>query len=320
MPSDPVRPFAPLRTLQRYEHVAERLAAEIRSGAFAPGERLPSERDLARRLEVGRASVREAIAALQVQGVIETRPGSGSFVAADAAERLPAPSGLPHDASPSDLLEARALLEPAIARLAAERGRPDAERRAAARRDGGRRRPARIRPPAQGWNESDRLFHRQIAAMTGNPVLAGIADHVAALMDQPLWQRLRDDSIATPGHTRHPPRRAPHDLRGDRRGRPRRRRALRRPARQARAPLHDPRLTGARMRFPGIIPAVTTPFDADGGVDAAALAANVRFLLDAGVHGIVGTGTMGEAGSLDARRAPARARDGRRGGRRRRCR
>ena len=54
------------------------------------------------------------------------------------------------------------------------------------------------------------------------------------------------------------------------------------------------------MRFPGIIPAVTTPFDADGAVDTTGLAANVRFLLDAGVHGIVGTGTMGEAGSLDA--------------------
>ena len=189
-----------MRTLQRYEHVAERLAGEIRSGAFAAGERLPSERDLARRLEVGRASVREAIAALQVQGVIETRPGSGSFVAADAAERLPAPSGLPHDASPSDLLETRALLEPAIARLAAERGRPDAEcERLLAAMEAA----ADPQDPAarQGWNESDRLFHLRLAELMGNPVLAGIAGHVAALMDQPLWQRLRDDSIATPGHT-----------------------------------------------------------------------------------------------------------------------
>jgi len=190
----------PLRTLQRYEHVAERLAAEIRSGALAPGQRLPSERDLARRLTVGRASVREAIAALQVQGMIDTRPGSGSFVAADAAERTPPPAGLPHDASPTDLLEARALIEPAVARLAAERGRPDAvaERLLAAMEAASD--PAD--PAARaGWNESDRLFHRQIAAMTGNPVLAGIAEHIAGLMDQPLWQRLRDDSIATPGRT-----------------------------------------------------------------------------------------------------------------------
>ena len=52
------------------------------------------------------------------------------------------------------------------------------------------------------------------------------------------------------------------------------------------------------MRFPGIIPAVTTPFDASGAIDFEALAGNVAALLDAGVHGIVATGTMGEAGSL----------------------
>jgi dihydrodipicolinate synthase/N-acetylneuraminate lyase len=52
------------------------------------------------------------------------------------------------------------------------------------------------------------------------------------------------------------------------------------------------------MRFPGIIPAVTTPFDASGAIDFEGLAGNVAALLDAGVHGIVATGTMGEAGSL----------------------
>jgi 4-hydroxy-tetrahydrodipicolinate synthase len=54
------------------------------------------------------------------------------------------------------------------------------------------------------------------------------------------------------------------------------------------------------MRFPGIIPAVTTPFDSAGEVDAAALESNLAALLDAGVHGIVATGTMGEAGSLSS--------------------
>jgi 4-hydroxy-tetrahydrodipicolinate synthase len=54
------------------------------------------------------------------------------------------------------------------------------------------------------------------------------------------------------------------------------------------------------VRFPGIIPAVTTPFDATGAVDHEALARNLAALLDAGVHGFVATGTMGEAGSLSA--------------------
>src|SRR5919204_1141315 len=71
------------------------------------------------------------------------------------------------------------------------------------------------------------------------------------------------------------------------------------------------------MRSRGITPAVTTPFDASGGIDEAALASNVAALLEAGVHGIVATGTMGEAGSLSTaeRRAVvaavARAVDGR---------
>ena len=54
------------------------------------------------------------------------------------------------------------------------------------------------------------------------------------------------------------------------------------------------------MRFPGIIPALTTPFGPDGAVDHAALERNATALLDAGVHGFVATGTMGEAGSLSA--------------------
>ena len=52
------------------------------------------------------------------------------------------------------------------------------------------------------------------------------------------------------------------------------------------------------MRFPGIIPAVTTPFDAAGEIDVASLERNLGVLLDAGVHGLVATGTMGEAGSM----------------------
>jgi DNA-binding FadR family transcriptional regulator len=185
------------RPLQRYEQIAERLASDIRSGLLAPGERLPSERELARALEVSRASVREALAALQLRGVVETRAGAGTFVTAEP----PLSDAPQHDASPSAVLEARAQLEPAIARLAAARAQPDpaVENLLTAME-------AATDPDDQAaratWNASDRLFHRQLAAMTGNPVLLAFADHVAALMDEPLWQRLRDDSIATPGRTR----------------------------------------------------------------------------------------------------------------------
>ena len=130
---------------QRYERIAERLAADIRAGRLAPGERLPGERELARRLEVGRASVREAIAALALRGVLATRPGAGSYVADDALERLAPGEVGAHDAGPFDLLEARLLLEPGVAALAARRGRRDPEAERAARRDGRRRGRARPR-------------------------------------------------------------------------------------------------------------------------------------------------------------------------------
>ena len=179
------------KPLQRYEQIAERLADDIRSGTLVPGERLPSERELARTLEVSRASVREALASLALQGVVETRHGAGTFVVGP-----PPSNGTQHDASPSAVLEARTALEPAVARLAAARAQRDetAEKLLAAMEA----EPVEIAT----WNASDRLFHRQLAAMTGNPVLLAFADHVASLMDQPLWQRLRDDSIAQPGRTR----------------------------------------------------------------------------------------------------------------------
>jgi DNA-binding FadR family transcriptional regulator len=115
---------------------------------------------------------------------------------------------LPHDASPSDVLQARELLEPAVARLAAARARrdPEAEELLEAMEDAvdlsGPREGAPDPRALAAWSDTDRLFHRRIAAMTGNPVLLALADQVAARMDEPLWRRLRDESVATPGRTR----------------------------------------------------------------------------------------------------------------------
>jgi DNA-binding FadR family transcriptional regulator len=204
IPSGQRTRYAPLDQPQRYERIAARLADDVRAGRLAPGQRLPSERELARRLQVGRASVREALAALALRGVLETRPGSGSFVARDARDRVgengaTADDGngrLPADASPSELLEARLALEPRVARLAARAGGADAElERLVDAMDAG------VADRA-AWNDADRRFHHRIAVLTGNRILIALADHVAALMDQALWQRLRDESVADPAQAR----------------------------------------------------------------------------------------------------------------------
>lgn len=181
-----------LHSPQLYERIAARLAGDVRSGALAPGERLPGERELARSMGVGRSSVREAIAALQVEGVVVTRPGSGTYVANDPP--LAIDDGCVPDVSPSALLEARALLEPRVAALAAERGvGADAETE---------RLLAAMETNTLPWNDADRLFHHRLAELTGNPVLVILAAQIADVMDQPLWQRLRDDSVADAAHMR----------------------------------------------------------------------------------------------------------------------
>ncbi len=154
--------------------------------------------------------MREALGFLQVQGIVETRRGAGSFIAADVHARLAATAptggadGLPADASPAALLRARALLEPQIAREAAQLRAaalsPAPPLDALLARMEGASDPE---DPAQRrvWSDADRDFHLAVATATGNPVLEAVGGHLAALMDQPLWRRLRDDSIGVPGRT-----------------------------------------------------------------------------------------------------------------------
>lgn len=109
------------------EGVAARLEQLILDGVFRPGQLLPSERRLCERLGVSRASLREGLRILRSKGIIETRHGRGSTVAA----LLPAREQSPlmhlfrdHPRTLFDLLEVRALLEGESARLAASRGTP----------------------------------------------------------------------------------------------------------------------------------------------------------------------------------------------------
>ncbi|MFN8113071.1 MAG: FadR/GntR family transcriptional regulator [Solirubrobacterales bacterium] len=190
--------FEPLRGRQLYERVADEIAAQVRAGALKPGDRLPGERTMAQQLEVGRTTVHEAIASLQVSGIVETRRGAGSVVAEDALERLEFTEGTVReersDASPAALLEVRELIEPAAARRAASLGKRDklAESLLTPQPE-----PLDLGDPAAraAWNDRDRLFHRQIGEMTGNPIMGSICGEISETMNQVLWQHLRDSVL-----------------------------------------------------------------------------------------------------------------------------
>lgn len=146
-----------------YQSVAAEILSLIESGEFPPGSRLPGERDLAERLGVSRVTIREAEIALEAQGWIAIKTGSGVYVRPRPANSLGA---LP-DITAFDLTAARAVIEAEAAALAAVRITDaeveELEQLVRAMSDPG--------ATDQEANESDRRFHLTIAKATGNPVV-----------------------------------------------------------------------------------------------------------------------------------------------------
>jgi GntR family transcriptional regulator, transcriptional repressor for pyruvate dehydrogenase complex len=110
------------------ESLARIIVDQIKNGIFSPGSRLPTEKDLMTKYQVGRSSVREAFQSLAILGVLETHPGQGTFVKDISKNVIVNPhifTPLVGTETNNDFLEARLLVEPAIAGLAAKRHTTD---------------------------------------------------------------------------------------------------------------------------------------------------------------------------------------------------
>lgn len=165
---------APIRREVVSEQVAQRLLSLIQSGNLKPGQQLPPERELAVTLEVSRPSLREALRALSLLGVVRIRPGGGAFVSALDPESLLAPIHFfvsLDSGNLESLFDARILIESGIVRLAATRITKAAletlkscvEHEADELLD------------VERFIASDELFHKTIFAAVDNPFLIKIA-------------------------------------------------------------------------------------------------------------------------------------------------
>jgi GntR family transcriptional repressor for pyruvate dehydrogenase complex len=176
MASMPATPLALSRAPRSKlaETVAQQLLGEIREKQLPPGTRMPSERELMHALGVGRSTIREAINGLAMLGVLEIRHGQGAFVVSPDAGRA-APSAITAALARGvtrDLFEARRLVEPEAARLAAER-RTETDLAEVARALEDHERALRDGEPAV---EPSVRFHVAIANAAHNEVLAGFVD------------------------------------------------------------------------------------------------------------------------------------------------
>jgi DNA-binding FadR family transcriptional regulator len=167
-------PIQAVESRRLYRQVADQLRQLIESGEFAVGNRLPTERELADQLGISRPTVREALIALEVEGRIRIRVGSGIYVtdpprsAAMAAET---------DEGPFELLRAREFIESAIAGEAALHARPaDIELL-----DDVLGRMEDMSHPTRTTIALDREFHTTVAGILGNAVLVRF---IGELFDQ----------------------------------------------------------------------------------------------------------------------------------------
>jgi len=106
---------APRSGTRLYQALAEKIIRLIASGEFQPGDRLPAERELASMFHVSRPTVREAVIALEIEGLVEVRVGSGVYV----LSKTPTIEGVKRDIGAFELTEARRLIESEAAALAA---------------------------------------------------------------------------------------------------------------------------------------------------------------------------------------------------------
>ena len=168
--------FSPVRTRHTFEEAAEQIADKVRAGELRSGDKLPPERDLAVTMEISRPTLREAVKVLVEAAVLEVRrgPGGGMFVASDVVPvELIRQRSSDRRGEVDQVLEARRLVEPGVARLAAARATE--EDFAAMERsidvmqqivDGG-----------YGHQDEDRFlqldmqFHLAIARAAGNPTV-----------------------------------------------------------------------------------------------------------------------------------------------------
>jgi GntR family transcriptional repressor for pyruvate dehydrogenase complex len=172
------------RTTTSYE-VARHLLSYLLSGQLPPGGRLPSERQLTEAFGVGRSAVREALKSLDLLGIVEVRPGSGTYLKGIDSDLLPQVIEwglLLGERRTTDLVEARHHIEVIVARLAATR-RDEAA--VADLREVVARMAAAGTPDA--FVREDVAFHLRLSEAAGNTVLAEVLTSIRALLS--VWIR-----------------------------------------------------------------------------------------------------------------------------------
>lgn len=176
--------FSPIKNTKVYEQVIEQIKAMIEGGILKKGDKLPSERSLVEQLQVSRASIREALRALEVIGLIECRQGEGNYIKASFEDNLLEPLSIMfmlEGSNSQDIWELRKTIEVEAAGLAAKRITDE--------------QLEELKELLNRLNESDdeavngeidKQFHYKIAECSGNILIFNILRTVSTLVDDTI--------------------------------------------------------------------------------------------------------------------------------------
>ncbi|TCL76849.1 GntR family transcriptional regulator [Hydrogenispora ethanolica] len=173
----------PINAKRNYQSIIEQFIQLIKTGQIRVGDKLPPERTLAELFNVSRASLREAFSAMEIIGLIEVRPGEGSFVTdlniAPFINAI-APLFIDNRHMEDELLDLRRLLELEAVALAARAAAPDlapldAQLEAMAE--------AIARNDSKAGAEADIAFHKGIFALTGHTILIKAAECISSILE-----------------------------------------------------------------------------------------------------------------------------------------
>ena len=182
----------PVRKTRVYEDIVSQIQRLIAEGRLCPGDQLPPERELAEIFRVSRTSVRDALRVLEMMGLIESRHGDGTYVKEITIDTLVAPLASILTAKKgllAELLDARKIFEPQVARYAAERASPED----IARLEEIVRRQAEQVAAGCTAIQEDSAFHYALAVAARNQVILRMVDVIMDLLQECREQALQGE-------------------------------------------------------------------------------------------------------------------------------
>ncbi|MFL6561601.1 MAG: FadR/GntR family transcriptional regulator [Bacillus sp. (in: firmicutes)] len=186
--------FNPVSSKKLYMQIYNQILSEIQSGSFEIGDKLPAERELCEMFGVSRAPIRQALSALELNGIIYSRQGEGVYV---KSNQLATDQSFFKSITPEDIVEARMNIEPLIVKFAVQRATDEdiEELRSTIKQMEDETRAGVYVP------ETDEKLHGGIAKASHNDLFINImAVIINAMKQQEMWKFIRDRTVTRPDY------------------------------------------------------------------------------------------------------------------------